>query len=48
MIDEYDMNWFTTIVLDMLSRSFRSNLEFDDIYGEKKVIWSDILKIDAA
>jgi dynein heavy chain len=31
----------------MLNRSFRSALEFDDIYGEKKVIWSDILKIDS-
>ena len=32
----------------MLSRSFRSGLEYDDIYGERKVIWSDIFKIDAA
>lgn len=41
------MKWFTDIVLDMLSRSFRSPLEFDDLFGEKKVIFSDILKIDA-
>jgi dynein heavy chain len=32
----------------MLSRSFRSGLDFDDLFGEKKVIFSDILKIDAA
>jgi len=34
--------------MDMLSRSFRSALEFNDLFGEKKVMWSDILKIDAA
>ena len=33
---------------ELTSRSFRSALEFDDVYGERKVIWSDIFKIDAA
>lgn len=48
LINEDDTKWFTDIVLEMLSRSFRSSLEFDDIFGERKVIFSDILKIDAA
>jgi dynein heavy chain len=48
LINTTDTKWFTDIVMEMLSRSFRSALEFDDIFGEKKVIWSDILKIDAA
>lgn len=47
LINQEDTKWFTDIVLDMLSRSFRSPLEFDDLFGEKKVIFSDILKIDA-
>jgi dynein heavy chain len=33
--------------MDLLSRSFRSASEFEDIFGENKVIFSDILKIDA-
>lgn len=48
LINTDDMKWFTDITMDMLGRSFRSSLEFDDLFGEKKVIWSDILKIDAA
>jgi dynein heavy chain, axonemal len=48
LINTEDLKWFTDIVLDMLSRSFRSPLEYDDLFGEKKVIFSDILKIDAA
>jgi dynein heavy chain len=48
LINSEDSKWFTDITMDMLGRSFRSALEFDDLFGEKKVIWSDILKIDAA
>lgn len=48
LINKVDEKWFTDIVMDMLSRSFRSPLEFNDLFGEKKVIFSDILKIDAA
>lgn len=33
--------------MDILQRGFRSSLTFDDLYGEKKVMFSDILKIDA-
>lgn len=34
--------------MELLSRSFRSGMEFDDIFGERKVMWSDLLKIDAS
>ena len=34
--------------MDILQKSFRSALTFDDLFGEKKVMWSDIMKIDAA
>jgi len=47
LINTTDMKWFTDISLEMLNRSFRSPLEYDDLFGEKKVIFSDILKIDA-
>jgi dynein heavy chain, axonemal len=47
LIEDDDVNKFTAIVMDLLSRSFRSGAEFDDIYGENKVIFSDILKIDS-
>lgn len=48
LINTDDTKWFTDVVMDCLSRSFRSALEFDDLFGERKVMWSDLLKIDAA
>ena len=47
LINDTDKEWFTTIVCELLSRSFRSGLEFDDVFGEKKVIFSDIIKVAA-
>jgi len=47
LINEDDNKWFQDTILELLNRSFRSGLEYDDIFGEKKVIFSDILKIDA-
>jgi len=42
-----DVKWFTDLTCDILNRSFRSSLGFDDLFGEKKVMFSDILKLEA-
>ena len=34
--------------MDNLGKAFRSPLEYDDLFGERKVMWSDILKIEAS
>ena len=34
LINTDDSKWFTDIVMDLLGRSFRSSLEFDDLFGE--------------
>ena len=47
LINEADNLWFTELTIEILGRSFRTALTFDDIFGEKKVMFSDILKIDA-
>lgn len=48
LINKDDEKWFTDLVLELLNRSFRCALEFDDLFGERKVMWSDLLKIEAA
>lgn len=48
LINKQDEKWFTDIVMDNLGKAFRSPLEFDDLFGERKVMWSDILKIEAS
>jgi dynein heavy chain len=47
LINQADNQWFTDLTMDILQRSFHSSLTYDDLYGEKKVMFSDILKIDA-
>jgi len=47
LIDDIDNKWFQDLVVDLMSRSFRCALDFEDLFGERKVIMSDILKIDA-
>ena len=48
LINKQDEKWFTDLVMDNLGKAFRSPLEFDDLFGERKVMWSDILKIEAS
>jgi len=47
LINKEDEKWFTDLVLDLLNKNFRSPLEFNDLFGEKKVMWSDVLKLDS-
>ena len=47
LINKDDEKWFTNLVIDLLNKNFRSPLTFDDLFGERKVIWSDLMKIDA-
>ena len=47
LINKEDVKWFTDLVVDLLSRSFRSGMEFDHVFGETKVIFTDLLKIDS-
>ena len=48
LINDADRKWFTDLACDLLSRSFRSSLEFNDVFGETKVMWSDLLSMNAA
>lgn len=48
LINNEDREWFVELVMECLGRSFRSNLTKDDLFGEKKVMFGDLLKLDAA
>jgi len=47
LINKDDEQWFYNLVLDLLNKNFRSALTFDDLFGERKVMWSDVFKIDS-
>ena len=47
LTDEEDREWFVNEIMELLSRTFKCNIEKDDIFGSTKVKFGDILKIDA-
>lgn len=47
LIDDTDRDWFIDLALDLMQREFRCNTERDEVFGEKRVMVGDILKLDA-
>ena len=47
LINDEDRDWFVEQVMDNLSRNFKNSLEKDELFGEEKVMFSDVLKLDA-
>ncbi len=47
LINQEDTDWFIEQVMDNLSKNFKSPLEIDDLFGETKIMFADILKLDA-
>ena len=47
LINDEDREWFVEQVMDNLQRNFKSSLEKDELFGEHKVMFADILKLDA-
>jgi dynein heavy chain len=47
LINNEDRKWFTTLVIELLNRNFRMNMEHDVIFGSEKIKFGDLLKLDA-
>ena len=47
LTDDDDREWFTNEVMEMLSRNFKSGLDKEEIFGENRTKFGDILKLDA-
>ena len=47
LTDDDDREWFVNEVMEQLSRAFKSSLEQTELFGETKVKFGDLLKIDA-
>jgi len=39
--------WFTALIMELLQRNFRMNFEHDDIFVKDKIMFGDLLKLDA-
>ena len=46
LINESDREWFYDKILELMSRYMKSKFEKDQIFGKKKILFSDILRLD--
>ena len=47
LIDKEDTDWFIEQVMEKLNGNFKSSLELNDLFGETKIMFADVLKLDA-
>jgi dynein heavy chain len=47
LINNEDKLWFTKLIIELLNRCFRINIEHDTIFVKEKIMFGDILKLDA-
>jgi dynein heavy chain len=47
LINDEDKSWFTALIMELLNRNFRMNFEFEELFVNEKVMFGDLLKLDA-
>ena len=47
LINDEDKLWFTTLIMELLNRNFRMSFEKDEIFNKEKIMFADLLKLDA-
>jgi dynein heavy chain len=47
LINNEDKLWFTKLIIELLNRCFRINIEHDTIFVKEKIMFGDLLKLDA-
>lgn len=47
LINNEDKSWFTHLICELLNRCFRMNMEHDNIFVKEKIMFGDLLKLEA-
>jgi dynein heavy chain len=47
LINNEDKSWFTHLICELLNRCFRMNMEHDAIFVKEKIMFGDLLKLEA-
>lgn len=48
LISTSDREWITEFIMELLTKNFRSGLTRDELFGERKVMFTDIMKLEAS
>lgn len=46
LINQDDVNWFIDLMMELLNSNFKSGFERNDLFGDNKLMFGDLLKID--
>lgn len=46
LINTEDKQWFTKLIIELLNRHFRMNMDHDEIFVKDKIMFGDLLKLD--
>lgn len=46
LVTSSDVSWFTDIIMEMISMNFKSGITRDELFGENKVMFGDLLKLE--
>lgn len=47
LINNEDKKWFSQLVIELISRNFRMSMEHDTVFVNEKIMFGDLLKLDA-
>jgi dynein heavy chain len=48
LINTQDTTWFIDLMMELLNNNFKSGTERNDLFGETKIMFGDILKLELA
>jgi dynein heavy chain len=47
LINNEDKKWFTSLIMELCNRNFRMNIEYEDVFVKDKIMFGDLLKLEA-
>jgi dynein heavy chain, axonemal len=47
LINNEDKKWFTSLIIELMVRNFRIQMDHDEIFVREKIMFGNILKLDA-
>lgn len=47
LINNEDKKWFSTLIIELISKNFRMNMDHEEVFHREKIMFGDLLKLDA-
>jgi dynein heavy chain len=47
LINNDDKKWFTSLIMELCTKNFRMNVEYEEVFVKEKIMFGDLLKLEA-